>query len=221
MNAVDARPGAWGVDLDTPLDAAACQRLRAAGASFAVRYLGDLTQAEAEIVTSSGLALMVVTHPRGGPVDADYGKLDGQHAVQRAQAAGIPTGATVFLDLEAWTGDGAGYVNAWSAVVKAAGLIPGLYVGAAGATPLTGPELYALASERYWRSISRVAVPEPCEFCLLQLRPGDVTLAGLLVDIDVVERDLEGRVPTWVVSSQDAPTMPGRKSSGSLPAVRG
>lgn len=216
-------PGMVGVDLDSPLDAAACASLLASDRpnpriAFAGRYLGDLTTSEAEIVTGSGLGLLAVTHPRS-QLDAQYGTLDGQHAVQRAQFASLPTGIHLFLDLESWTGDAIGYVNAWSAAVVKAGFLAGLYVGATSA-PLTADELADLAATLYWESISDVPKPTGIGWGLEQAA-GDVTVAGLLVDLDLVRRDFKGRVPIAAWATREAPTMPGRRSSSSaLAAVK-
>jgi hypothetical protein len=228
MIAAPARSGAMGIDLDTALFAADVARLVALEApapriSFVVRYLGDLSSDEAATITGGGLALMAVTHPRTGALSQALGQQDGMDAVAHARAASIPNGTTVWLDLESWTGtddDAIGYVNSWAALVQAAGFIPGLYVGWAS-SPLASAQLYALGAHAYWRSCSEVPDVAECGYQMLQLVPGDQQLAGLEVDLDVIQKDFRGRVPTWAIaSSREAPTSPGRKSSSSMQAVR-
>jgi len=190
--------GGIGVDLDTVLTSPQCEMLFRGGVQFVIRYLGDLTQQEAETIVGSGLELMAVTHPRS-IVDVAYGQLDGDHSVQRAQWAGLPVGIHLWLDLEGWTGDAIGYVNAWAARVQAAGFLAGLYVGATS-DPLTPEQLRDLRVTAYWRSCSRVPEPEGVGFMMSQLRPGDLSRMGLLVDLDVVEHDYLGRTPVAAVA---------------------
>jgi len=94
--------------------------------------------------------------------------------------------------------------NAWVAPIKTAGYIPGLYVGS-GAL-LDSKELYALGVVRYWQSLSkeidaRGEFAEPsCGWCMIQLYPS-VSVAGVWVDVDVVQKDYRGRLPAWVVAA--------------------
>ncbi len=119
---------------------------------------------------------------------------------------GFPAGVTVWLDLEGPGGTAAditAWVNAWAHEVKAAGYDAGLYVGYG--TQLTSHELYALAVDRYWHSVSRVtdsanALAEPtCGWCMYQLNPS-VMRCATWVDVDVVQEDYQGRVPNWVTA---------------------
>jgi hypothetical protein len=201
--------GAVGVDLDTALTAASCAALIMSDRpgpriSFVIRYLGDLTAAEGTVITDSGLALMAVSHPRGGELSADLGTTDGVNAVARAHNAALPLGIHLWLDLEAWSGEPANaiaYVDAWAANVSAAGYLPGLYVGQSSGPNLTPAQLYATAVEAYWHSISAVPDVATAGYMLVQLTPGDQILAGLEVDLDVVQRDRRGRLPIAATAS--------------------
>lgn len=230
MIAAPLAQGVTGVDLDTLLTVSSCSALLALDRpnpriAFVVRYLGDspgdLTVEEASTITSSGLALLAVTHPRCEELTAALGSQDGAAAAARARAVGYPQGAHVFLDLEEWTGDAMGYVDSWASLVRAAGFIPALYVGFA-VSPLTPTELYSLGVDAYWHSVSDVPDVAIAGFVMYQLDAPDQELAGLEVDLNAVQRDRKGRLPVAAWSTREAPTMPGRKSSSSsLAAVRG
>lgn len=203
-----ATVGALGVDCVQGITTAAIAKgLYDAGMRFAVRYLGSVTNPEVELILNAGLALMPVTYSRnpGWTPSGALGKADGAHALQSLQAAGIPKGCTVWLDLEGPGGhaqDVIDWVNGWAAVVIQAGYEAGLYVGYG--TMLTSTELYKLQVTRYWHSVSKVTdsagqLAEPgCGWCMYQLHPS-VSRAGVWVDVDVVQEDYQGRVPNWVV----------------------
>lgn len=197
-----ARVGAVGFDCVTPITPREALALKAAGMSFAVRYLGgipgSLTTGERVGLEAAGLGVMAVTY-------AD--DFNGSTAVLRAQAAGILPGVTVWLDVEGYHGDSAtliAKINAWAGAVRAAGYDPGIYVGAQAL--LTSKQLYDLAVDRYWHSMSRVVdvggqLAEPsCGWCMLQLYP-TIKVAGVDVDADVVQSDYEGRVPSWQIAA--------------------
>lgn len=190
---------AIGFDTVTPLSGTSASALRAAGMHFAIRYLGSLEAAEVQHILEAGLALMPVTYSRapGWQPTGELGLEDGMLAAGRADAAGFPSGVTVWCDLEGASGDvdtTTAYVNAWAGVVRDAGFDPGLYVGSGQA--LDGAQLYALAVDRYWRSFSKV--PEPtCGWCMLQLYKTTI-VAGVGVDVDVVQYDYRARVPNWL-----------------------
>lgn len=175
---------------------------------FALRYLGSVDAAELQAILDAGLAFMPVTFCRGAgwAPSAALGTQDGKQAATRLGALGIPKGTTVWLDVEGPGGtfhDVIDFINAWAHEVRAAGFDPGLYVGA-GAM-LTSGELYGLAVDRYWHSCSRVVdrdgkeVAPACGWTMIQVVPGNVTVAGVEVDIDFIQQDYRGRLPTWVV----------------------
>src|SRR5678815_2084683 len=110
--------------------------------------------------------------------DSSY---DGEAAVERAQALGLPLGTTLFLDLEgpkAYATPPAELVakiNRWALDVHTNGYVPGIYV--ASPQPLTTDELTNLHVVRYWRAPSRIvdrhgalAEPKP-GWCMYQMWP--------------------------------------------------
>jgi hypothetical protein len=205
MIATSAKPFALGVDTVQKLTAENCAALRAAGFRFVVRYLGSIDPPELKRILDAGLAYMPVTYAKA---------YNGGSAVSALHALSIPQGATVWLDLEGETSappDLIAKINAWAGQIAGAGFEPGLYVGSG--CVLTSEELYALKVVRYWDSCSRevdrtgkVANPG-CDYCMQQLRPFNcgigstpAVVPGVVVDVDVVQQDNKGRVPSWVVA---------------------
>lgn len=194
---------AFGIDTVMPLDVAACRFLVREGFHFVVRYLGKLTPEELRTVLCSGLALMPVTTSRkpGWTPSGELGERDGDNALLYLQALQIPEGVTVWLDLEGSAGPARAtidWVNAWSLVVLSAGYQPGLYVGANAG--LDSEQLWQLPYvTRYWRSCSKVPEPANRGWCIQQLKPWNQKLGPLVVDIDVIEHDYRGDLPTWVI----------------------
>lgn len=200
-----AKVGAKGFDTIAVINQALAQGLKLAGMDFAVRYLGALTSNEVDTIVAAGLAIMPVTYgmKHGTVLDGALGDSYGLSSVRQASSAGIALGTTIWLDLEDASGTSQGiiaFVNAWAARILAAGFVPGLYAGAGA--QLTSLELYALKVTRYWHSLSRVSdrngqLAEPgCGWCMYQLYPS-VVVASVLVDVDVIQQDYRGRVPTW------------------------
>lgn len=192
----EAFVGALGFDTIVTIDAAHATKLAAWGMKFAVRYLGSLSSVEVDTLHDAGLAVMPVTY--GGAFNGDL-------AVAQLRAAGIAPGTTVWLDLEGQGGKRTPVmlvtiVNEWAAKVKAAGYDPGLYVG--WDAVLTSTELYALSVDRYWHALSRLSdrngdLSEPsCGWCMYQLYPS-ITVGGVLVDVDVIQKDYKNRLPMW------------------------
>lgn len=200
MRSVPAVPFSLGVDTVLSLSPQNCRGLQAAGIKFAVRYLTGpyaIGPAERDVILSSGLALMLVTAA---------GAYDGMQSVRALRSLNWPAGATVWLDVEGCTEtpiELAGKVNLWSHSVDAASFDPGMYVGAKSL--LTSAQLYALAVDRYWHACSRLTdvagtAQEPARgFCMRQLRPYNTQVAGVVVDVNVVEADYRDSVPMWVV----------------------
>ncbi len=200
--------GARGVDsVQAITTQAQAQALKDSGIDFCIRYLGGTSSAEVDLIIAVGLAFMPVTYSRapGWLPSAQLGTLDGNNAASHCIALGLPKGATVWLDLEGPGGhsqDIIDWVTAWCLPMKAAGYDCGLYVGYG--TQLTSHELYALPVDRYWHSISRVTdsagqLAEPqCGWCMYQLQPSRMW-ANTWVDVDCVQEDYQGRLPTWTV----------------------
>lgn len=192
---------ALGYDCVTPMDAARASALKTAGMAFCLRYLGSVTSAELAIILNAGLLFMPVTFSRapGWIPTAAMGTADGQQDYQHLKAAGIPTGCTVWIDLEGCAGSPtavAQWINARATVLRSAGYDVGLYVGAGDV--LNGQQLYALSTiDRYWKSLSDVPTPETCGFCMLQLWK-TVMIAGTEVDVDCIQYDYKDRLPMCV-----------------------
>jgi hypothetical protein len=177
---------------------------------FVVRYLGSITPGELAIILGVGLAFIPVTFgiKHGTALTGAFGKTYGERTVSQMHALGLPKGATVALDLEDATGsvpDVIAFVEAWASEVVAAEYIGMIYVGA-GAL-LSSVELYALKGiTRYWQSLSkeldaRGQLAEPgCGWCMIQLYLTDQVVAGLNTDLDVIQKDYRGRIPSWIVA---------------------
>jgi len=187
------------------------KRLKASGIDFLVGYLGgsNMNAQRLDHVLSAGLAFMPVT------LAGEY--FDGAgDEIADLRGLRIPTGATVWLDLEGdksyrWPpSDLIRLVNAWAGAIKAAGYIAGLYVGSP--QPLTGLELARLAVTRYWKAPSLVldrtgrdwSEPSGIGWCMLQAWPSKdwpspADPDRVWVDVNLVQEDRRGRLPTWVV----------------------
>ncbi len=191
---------ALGVDCITVLDSTSASALKAAGMQFAIRYLGSVTLTELNSILGAGLLFMPVTFSRapGWIPTAAMGQADGKLDVQQLKALGVPATCTVWIDLEGATGSPAtvaAWVNARASVVRLAGYDVGLYVGYGSV--LDSTQLYALAQiDRYWKSLSDVPTPT-CGFSMMQLWK-TTTVAGVEVDVDVIQYDYNDRLPNIV-----------------------
>ncbi len=193
---------ALGFDCVTPMNPARASALKAAGMSFCLRYLGSVTAQELADILAAGLLFMPVTFSRapGWIPTPGLGTSDGQQDVQHLKALGLPSGCTVWIDLEGCAGSAqavADWVNSRAQVIRSAGFDVGLYVG--GGDVLNGQQLYSLAQiDRYWRSLSQdVPTPASCGFCMLQLWK-TITLAGTEIDVDCIQYDYKDRLPMVV-----------------------
>lgn len=137
-----------------------------------------------------------------------------QAARERAQQAagllhswGVPVGAIVWLDSEAWPSDvtaeaAAEWITAWATVLAGEHLTPGLYVGAG--QPLDAAQLWALPNvARYWHSASDVPTPDVRGYQLVQVT-ADTMFDGVAVDIDKPQRDHLGSTP-WAIVGEPTP----------------
>lgn len=192
--------GARGVDTYSTVTRDQAAWLAQDGFEFVVRYLGNLSPAERDVILGEGLALGIVTFAK---------EWNGLTALQHLSSLALPAGATVFLDVEDVNLSSetlVGVIEAWARVVSGAGFDPGGYFGAK--CLLTSEEMYALSLRKYWHSCSRVvdrngkeAGPQ-CGWAMRQLYPPNVDLpCGLRVDLDVLEEDYSGRRVSFVVSS--------------------
>lgn len=211
-----ASVGALGFDTDTALTASSAAAFAAAGFSFAIRYLSrqtpesasDLSAAEAALILDAGLRLMAVQHvaPAGWTPSAALGSQYGQAAVQNAQAATLPKGMNLWLDLEgvASNVDSAqvtDYCNSWFSAVTAAGYLPGLYIGANNGLQL--PQA-SLQCEYFWQSASRINQSPNIGYCLLQSLASDALIAGVSYDQNRVQADSQGKTPIWACALQES-----------------
>ena len=173
------------------------------GIDFFAGYLGAINADRLNCLLDAGIAFMPVTFA------AAY---DGVKAVCECVNLGLPAGCTVWLDLEGM----ASYnmdpqiliakINQWAQRVIEGGYQPGLYVGSP--QPLTADELYKLKVVRYWKAPSRVidrngkTYDGPgCGFCMYQCWPSIMWRdTGVFVDVDFIQQDFQGRLPTWVVN---------------------
>lgn len=205
-----ATPSVLGFDSDTVITAALAQQFFSEGYKFCLRYLSlggqespqDLSSQEATDILDSGLALMPVQHVRkaGWLPNGALGQQYGEDAAANTESVGFPAGTNVWCDLEG-AGSAAGaqdvidYCTAWFAAVDAAGFVPGLYVGSAAV--LTGPQLYSLPFQHYWKSQSRVPDVPTRGYALVQLFPS-LTANGIGIDVDFAQNDNEGGQVHWL-----------------------
>jgi len=208
--------GSQGFDSDTEITADTAKALAAAGFGFAIRYLsrttpqnnGDLSAAEIGWITDAGLALMVAQHYPGlnwVPTTA-LGTAQGRAAAINAAAIGIPTGVSLWADIEAVAdyvsvADMIAYINTWAGEVSARGYLPGVYVGAN--QPLTGDELYwRLKVAYYWKSASHVPDIPVRGFCMIQaIAPSPID--GISLDRNAVQLEtMQTLLPVWAVAAQ-------------------
>jgi hypothetical protein len=152
---------------------------------------------------------MAVQYARTAEWSADTGHADRQAAARNALAAGLPPDTILWCDMEGAI-PGAevaiAYANGWFEGAISAGMNdPGVYVGAGVAPPLTDAELFrSLPFQRYWRSFSAVNNVHARGHQLIQLYRADQAIAGVQVDLDVVQSDYFGSRPTWAVHARAA-----------------
>jgi hypothetical protein len=196
-----AAPFVRGFDCLAPVPGYVARQMYADGYRFAGRYLdagpNALTIDERDALFAAGLAIVPITLATTGvPLTQELGHSRGAFTVHKADALYMPREVHITIDLEAVHegSDVAGFVNAFTSELTAAGYGAMLYVGAG--QPLAGHELYELAPGRYWRSGSRVPEPD-CGYCMYQLPPLDQTICGQRVDVDVTCCDFRSRTPTF------------------------
>ena len=203
MKSVQATSGLWGVDILSPLSAEQYRALADFGARWVGRYLRagefSLTAAELAALHSAGLLLLPIgSTARSSGWSAETGLSDASFAIAAATALALPSGADIFLDLE---GSGmtvetsTAYATAWAKAVQATGDNAKLYAGAG--CPLDGAALFSLPHTGYWCPCSAAYTPT-CGFQIYQAAPGNGSLAGIKVDIDMIQCDRQGRLPVLV-----------------------
>jgi hypothetical protein len=199
------RPGERGFDTIEIISAAAAKALAASGFSFAVRYAETITRGELEALTGAGLGVMLAGYARVRDWSADTGRADGARVASKALAAGFPVAATLWCDQEGGVPDqptAVAYATAWWRGATGAGSEdPGLYVGD-GAGFDSGLALHTLIPfRRYWRSMSQVPNVAGRGYQVLQLYPPDQMVAGVRVDLDIIQSDYQGGLPVLCVAA--------------------
>lgn len=190
--------GARGIDsVELVSSPDAARRVREAQTDFVLQYLGSVTPAVVQAITGAGLGFMPVTY-------AD--KFDAAATLLELTQLELPAGVTCWLDVEAIASmnprELITRINAWGAAVEGAKGEPGIYVGPG--CPLTSLELFHSLTKihRYWRCGAKIVdrngqLAEPsCGFCMAQLYPS-ITWGGIFSDLDIVQEDFLGRLPTW------------------------
>lgn len=203
-----AFPGARGLDCVSVITPAFAQWMVDNDFDFAMRYLGSLTSAEIDVLHAHGRAVMPVCF-------AD--KFDGFAAIAELVHIEMPTGVTVWADIESVkTLDAkalAERLNEGFAIpLRAAHYDPGGYF--ANDQPLTANQMGSLILDRYCRG-DVIGVPEPwiatgpIGFCMEQISGNTTSYRGkptpAPIDIDFIREDFRGRVPTWCVGIPDLP----------------
>jgi hypothetical protein len=218
MPSIDGRvepapPGVHGFDTNTVLTQDTADAFRQQGFQFCLRYLsrstpgagGDLSRTEAEAILAGGLALMAVQHvlKRGWVPSQSLGEQYGAAAVSNGQAAGLPPGITLWLDLEGIRSgvqdqDVIAYCNSWFDAVAAVGYQPGVYVGSE--CVLTGEQLFwRLRTTHYWRSGSQVPeIPQRGYQLIQRITSGPDLVNQIEVDRDLTVTDDLGGTVTWL-----------------------
>lgn len=205
-----AAPGLKGFDTVAVITAATAAQFVQSGYAFCIRYLSlgniqsDLSHNEALGILNAGLALSVVQRTRRANswiATGALGASTGTNAANNAKSIGLPNGMVVWCDLETPdpTTPAQGvidYCQAWYNAVKAAGYVPGLYVGA-GAI-LTGQQLYSnLSFQHYWHSQSKVPDVAVRGYQMIQAYPS-VNVNGVEIDTDTTMNDNKGGAVLWL-----------------------
>lgn len=201
LGTATSAPAALGFDTNTVLSGPVASSLFAQGYTFCMRYVSlqnesssDLTTEEAQAILGAGLLLGVVQHATSSTLSGSLGTYNGANAAANASAIGIPSGVTLWCDLEGTNSpsstDTIAYVNAWAAAVSDAQYVPGLYVGPN--CGLTGSELYhSLTMSHYWKAASKVPWVEERGFQMIQ-GLSIATDAGVHIDPDIGCYDAKG-----------------------------
>jgi hypothetical protein len=208
-----ATAGMQGFDVDSWVSPAAALRYKAAGYTFALRYLtrtvphpSDLSTAEIAGLHAAGLAVGAVQHVESESSwvpSAEKGTAYGQAAATEAATLGLQ-GTTVFCDLEGvapqtpWSAV-ADYCRAWFDAVNAGGFQPGLYVG--WHCGLDATQLYDLPFTRFWGALNlnEDQFPVTRGLCMKQhaAKIADDPV-GLGIDTNTVQTDALGGLPTFL-----------------------
>lgn len=218
-----------GFDCNAPLSFDQARMFVRAGYRFILRYVPrlhyaphDLTSHEVDALLSAGLAIMPVQHvePDDWVPSLDKGYAYGKIAAESAKECGIPSGTSLWLDLEGVRlrtnpEDVIRYCNTWYDQVIGHGFLPGIYVG--WRAILTSGQLYRrLKFTRYWSAYNLNAdqYPAVVGVCMQQRRAHvndyPPRFDGFPVDVDIVTGDAKGRFPfalapdEWDITSPES-----------------
>jgi hypothetical protein len=207
-----ASAGSSGFDVNQVLSANDAKGLKDSGYDFCIRYIpraeklaaGNITYAEALDILNAGLALMVVQHvalPGWSPT-ADLGTAYGSYAATYIQQfVGFPPGVNIWCDLEGVANgttaqDVIAYCRAWYNAVKAAGYIPGIYVGYD--VVLSPEQLYQdLPFKHYWRAYNG---PQVATRGYQLLQKIEVRVNHITIDPNIIQSDNLGGLPYWLTT---------------------
>jgi hypothetical protein len=175
-----------------------------------IRYLENLTPQEFASNLAAGLAMMLVgeSPPNYWIPSIQKGTSDGRRQVALARALDVPQGqgAEIWIDLETPALDTtalqiADYSKADCQEILSAGIDPGGYIGEG--IPLSPEQLYLLPFLGYWHSLSNVQPVANVDYKMIQLFPTQtlqLMTGPLLVDLNIVQQDKRGRLPTMIVA---------------------
>lgn len=208
--------GSKGFDCNCPVSLRQAQGFVNHKYKFAMRYIprltshpNDLTLGELVLLLQAGLAVGPVQHVASETAwspTPGLGVQYGQGAVLACQRLGVPTGVTVWCDLEGvlWGTPAPSiisYVNSWALALEGAGFLPGLYVG--WHNLLTPLQLYHLRVKAYWGAYNLNRDQEPAVRSLqmkqLSAKPEDMFPTCPDIDVDIVKTDLLGGTPTFML----------------------
>jgi hypothetical protein len=178
--------------------------------AFACRYVNltekphplALDRAEVDLLARAPMGIFTVQFARTHGWNTQAGRADGAAAARNHLALGLPADSTLSCDLEgnfSSAQQAVDYAGSWYQSTLAEGIdvdATQIYIGAG--VPLTSGELYQrLRFRGYWRSGSEVPDIARRGYRMIQLRPLDQVIAGVRVDLDVVQTDNLGGRPRW------------------------
>ena len=225
-NVISAPDGVRGLDTTERINSTIAAALWDHGYRFCVRYVrrdqphaSALNPAEANTLLRSGLGIMLVQYVESDSAwspSAGKGTTNGSVAASEAEKLGIPSGVTIWCDLE---GVMVGtprqsvvdYCNRWYKAVKGAGYVPGLYVGYHAG--LTATQLYKqLRFAHYWGAYNLNADQFPAvrgvQMKQSKHQPADA-VPGVKLDfqVDRISADKLGGRPT-LLAPEGWPELP-------------
>jgi len=201
MKTIILPSGSKGIDTIEVLNEKHCQWLKEHGFDFVFKYLGSTSKTELDLILEHDLAVSFVTYANAWNAD---------NSLRSISELDLPEQTDIFLDVEGTSPLNYAIVmtsiNKWATNIARNKFGIGIYVGAD--TQLTSEELYKVYPNRYWHSCSRVTdrfgkeAGPSCGWCIYQLHPPNIKLeCGLIVDIDVLQKDYLGRQVTMVIKS--------------------